>query len=68
MAERQAGICESEGITVTPQMIEAGWRVYQQWEPDNIFDPYGGPGEYAIRELLERAFQAMQRAADSARA
>lgn len=34
--ERQAG------VDITPEMIEAGVRVYDCWEPDHIFDEVGG--------------------------
>ena len=49
--DRQAGV----DIEITEAMIQAGYDVYEKWEPNHIFDvgdedPTAAP--YAIRELV----------------
>ena len=55
MSEGQA----SAEIEVTAEMIEAAIKAYDLWEPDHIFDPLGGPVEFAVRELAVMMYRAM---------
>lgn len=49
-------------IESTPEMIAAGVKAYEAWEPDHIFDDQGGAADYAKRELVADIFCVMESA------
>lgn len=51
-------------IEITPDMIKAGMTAYNCWEPDHVFDDFGGAASYAKRDLVRKIFMAMLGASD----
>lgn len=49
-------------IEAMPEMIAAGVRAYDEWEPDHIFAENGGAAAYAVRKLVVEVFKSMRRA------
>lgn len=47
--QRQAGA--SEDVQITPEMVEAGVRAYDAWEPEHVFSEVGA-ADYAKRNLV----------------
>ena len=52
------GLKEHKKTEITPEMIEAGVKVYEKCEPDHIFADFGA-AEYAQEELVAAIFQKM---------
>ncbi len=57
---RQAGA----EFNITEEMIEAGAKAYQEWEPDHIWDEWSQAAPYAIRELVRRILIAAGKASN----
>jgi hypothetical protein len=49
---------KSQEIEITPEMVEAGLRAYEAWEPEHIFSEVGA-AEYAKRDLVVSIFQVL---------
>jgi len=54
-----------ERIPITPEMIEAGLRTYEEWEEENIFQEEFATPRECKRELVCVVFKMMAAAAGS---